>query len=137
MTETTSTSDNELELRLEKMRLEIADLKNKQAWDRRVGRILPIVSALVPVLALVFTVQQFSNQQSLTRQAMAHQAESDIKAAKCVQRRVSTGIPATAHVQGFRADRRHGHAPGCHDAKHGRCAADVRGGARAAFGGRG
>lgn len=82
MTENTSTSDSELELRLEKMRLEITELKRRQAWDRRVGRLLPIISALVPVLALVFAVQQFANQQNLTRDAMKRQAESERIAAE-------------------------------------------------------
>ncbi len=37
MTEISSTSDHELELRLEKMRLEIAEMKRSQPWNRGVG----------------------------------------------------------------------------------------------------
>jgi hypothetical protein len=67
----------EAQLRLEKLRLEIATIKESQAWNQRAGRLLPVLSTLVPVLALLFTVQQFRIQQRHTARAIERQAQSD------------------------------------------------------------
>lgn len=65
----------EKELELEKLRLEIEELKQSQAWNRRVGTILPVLSALIPALALLIAFEQFSEQQMA--QTRANQAASE------------------------------------------------------------
>jgi hypothetical protein len=50
-------------LRREKLQLEIAALKEAHFWNNRLGRFLPAVSTLVPVLALLFAIQQYSLEQ--------------------------------------------------------------------------
>lgn len=59
----------ELELKVEKLNLEIAELKRSQTWNRGLGLALPLLSALIPLLALLFTVQQFVRQQEASARA--------------------------------------------------------------------
>ena len=80
--ETPPTPDNEIELKLEKLRLEIDEMKRNGRWNRRFGRFIPLLSALVPVLALLFAVQQFRAQQDLTTRALDRQTMSDKQAAE-------------------------------------------------------
>jgi hypothetical protein len=61
-------------LKLEKLRLEVDELRRVHRWNRRLGQWLPLFSALIPVLALLFTVQQFTTQQR--RQIVADSVSS-------------------------------------------------------------
>jgi hypothetical protein len=64
-------------LQLEKLRLEVEALRHEHAWDRRLGRWLPLISTLVPVVALVLTVQQFTAQQRDATEARRRQTDAD------------------------------------------------------------
>ena len=52
----------EFELRLEKLRLEIEEMKHNGAWNRRLGRYLPVLSTVIPLVALTLTVWQLRYQ---------------------------------------------------------------------------
>jgi hypothetical protein len=70
-------SATELELKIEKLTLEIAELRRAHAWNKALGQFLPLLSALVPVLALLFAVQQFAQQQKAATAALMRQTEAD------------------------------------------------------------
>lgn len=67
----------ELNLKIEKLRLEIAELSHAHSWNRRGARLLPFLTALVSMLALVFAVQQFVAQQKTMSAAQERQAQAD------------------------------------------------------------
>ena len=100
--ETPSTPENELELKLEKLRLEIDEMKRNGRWNRRFGRFVPVFSALIPVLALLFAVQQFKQQQVATTAALDRQTKSDALAAQrafmqpVIARQMNTYFEASA-----------------------------------------
>lgn len=77
MSEARAVSDTELQLRLEKLRLEIQEMKRSQAWNRRLGQLLPVISSLLPVMALLFAVQQFNQQQKMATAALNRQTDAD------------------------------------------------------------
>lgn len=67
----------ELELRIEKLRGEVEDLKHSSAWNRRIGQWMPLVGALLPALALLFAIRQFTAEQTASRQQIARTAVAD------------------------------------------------------------
>lgn len=76
MEETSSNlASTELRLKIEKLELEIQQLKRANEWTRNWGRILPTLSALIPLLALLFAVQQFVQQQKASEKASTTASE--------------------------------------------------------------
>jgi hypothetical protein len=76
MEETSSNlASTELRLKIEKLELEIQQLKRANEWTRNWGRILPTLSALVPLMALLFAVQQFVQQQKASEKANTANSE--------------------------------------------------------------
>jgi hypothetical protein len=66
----------ELALKIEKLRLEISELKQSQVWNHRGIRFTPLITAFVAVLAFLFTVQQFVTQQKEATLALERQTLS-------------------------------------------------------------
>ncbi|HYX71479.1 MAG TPA: hypothetical protein VE732_01805 [Nitrososphaera sp.] len=61
--ETISNQSNNLAAaQLEKLKLEIEDLRNKGKWDERISRYIPLISVLVTVAGFTFGVYQFRVQ---------------------------------------------------------------------------
>jgi hypothetical protein len=60
--ETANDPQPEFELRLEKLRLEIEEMKRNGAWNRRLGRYLPVLSTVIPLVALLLTIMQLRHQ---------------------------------------------------------------------------
>ncbi len=67
-------NDNLAEAQLEKLRLEIDDLKNKSKWDERVSRYIPLISVLVTVAGFTFGVYQFRVQHKANLDAQKENA---------------------------------------------------------------
>ena len=92
----------ELELRIEKLRCEIEELKHSHAWNRRIGQWLPFISTLLPALALVIAVHQFTQEQAAGRQQLIRQAATDSIARErafmqpVLERQMSTYFEASA-----------------------------------------
>jgi hypothetical protein len=55
--------DNRANAELQKLLLEIEGLKGRNSWEAKVGRFLPIITALVAIGGFWFTLHQFSMQQ--------------------------------------------------------------------------
>ena len=94
--------DAEQSLQLEKLRLEVEELRRTHAWNRRLGQWLPILSSLVPIAALLFTVQQFTAQQRDATEARRRQTDADSVASErtfmqpVVARQMDTYFEASA-----------------------------------------
>lgn len=67
----------ELNLKIEKLRLEVAELGQAHFWNRHGARLLSFLTAVVPMLALLFAVQQFVAQQKMATAAQERQAQAD------------------------------------------------------------
>jgi hypothetical protein len=68
-------TSTEQKLEIDKLKLEIEELKRSHEWNRRGGKVLSVVSALLPALALLVAFKQFSQQQMA--QTSANQAASE------------------------------------------------------------
>ena len=94
--------DSEESLRLEKLRLEVNELRRSHTWNRRLGQWLPILSSLVPIAALLFTVQQFTAQQRDATEQRRRQTAADSVASErafmqpVVARQMDTYFEASA-----------------------------------------
>ncbi|MDB4883003.1 MAG: hypothetical protein JWL95_1769 [Gemmatimonadetes bacterium] len=92
----------ERELRIEKLQGEIDQLKRARDEKGRVKQWLPLVTSLVPVLALLFAVTQFTAaqraaQQQLVRNAIADSIASERAFMRAVlDRQLSTYFEATS-----------------------------------------
>ena len=74
------TAASEVQYRLRKLQLEIQELSYRTSWQRRLGGWAQLGSTLLPYLALIFTVYQFSLQQELTRKSIENQTQSQVEA---------------------------------------------------------
>lgn len=77
MTNPTSLETQELELRIEKLRCEVDELKRSSAWHRRFGQWIPLLGAVLPALALLFAIRQFTAEQEASRLQLKQSAEAD------------------------------------------------------------
>src|ERR1044072_9176636 len=77
MTDAPNLEAQELELRIEKLRCEVDELKRNSSWNRRFGQWIPLISTLLPALALIFAIRQFSAEQENSRQQLARSAEAE------------------------------------------------------------
>lgn len=57
------TNDSQAAVELEKLRLEVAELRWKVRWFYKIGQIISIVSASIAVLAFVVSLYQYNRQQ--------------------------------------------------------------------------
>ena len=92
----------ERELRIEKLQCEIDQLKRGRQDGGRLKKWLPTITSLVPVLALLFAVTQFTTaqknaQQQLVRNAIADSIASERAFMRAVlDRQLSTYFEATS-----------------------------------------
>ena len=77
MTQASSLETQELELRIEKLRCEVDELKRNSSWNRRFGQWVPLLGALLPALALLFAIRQFTIEQEASRQQVVRAATAD------------------------------------------------------------
>ena len=94
--------DQEQSLRLQKLQLEVEELRRAHAWNRRLGQWLPLLSSLVPIAALLFTVQQFAAKQDEATEARRRETAADSVASErafmqpVVARQMDTYVEASA-----------------------------------------
>lgn len=64
-------------LELEKLKLEIEEIKGRNRWADRIARYIPLISGLIAVAAFVFGVIQYTNQQKENVRALDRQIQSN------------------------------------------------------------
>src|SRR5712691_236031 len=62
---------------LEKVKLEIDELRSKQRWRNKITQFIPLISTLVAVAGFIFTVNQFIGQQK--RESAIREREQAIR----------------------------------------------------------
>ncbi len=81
MKESENASDSFAAAQLEKLRLEIAELKRKSKWESRVAQFIPVITTLVAIGGLWWNVNQFNIQQRANSLRDGQTREREIKKA--------------------------------------------------------
>ncbi|MEO6528583.1 MAG: hypothetical protein ABIP93_18340 [Gemmatimonadaceae bacterium] len=91
----------ELELRIEKLQCEIDQMKRPRENSGRLKQWLPVITGLVPVLALLFAVTQFTAAQVAARKQLVRNSVADSIASErafmrsVLDRQLSTYVEAS------------------------------------------
>lgn len=62
---------------LEKLTLEVESLRNKNKWEERVARYIPLITVFVAVAGLIFGIWNFQRQQSSQQEKMVSEQQKD------------------------------------------------------------
>jgi hypothetical protein len=70
-----SLADEKSRLELEKLRAEIASLKNSKDWGARIAQYNPVFTVLIAAVGVIVSIQQFNKQQAISTNQYSQQQE--------------------------------------------------------------
>ena len=62
---------------LEKLRLEVESLRNKNQWQERVAQFIPLITVFLAVAGFIFGIWQFQRQQSSQQEKLVSEQQKD------------------------------------------------------------